>query len=61
MHLVDSILGPFEPKTPCMDVKFGTLCVLWTLGGQIYVVDALRPTEIECIVLDIEGLGESLM
>ena len=61
MHLVDSLLGPFEINGPCMNVKFVTLRVIWTLGCWIYVLDAFRSTEIDCIVLDKEGLGESLM
>ena len=61
MHLVNPILGPFELNGPCMDVKFVTLRVLWTLGGQIYVLDVIRPTKIDCMVLDIVGLGELLM
>ena len=44
-----------------MNVKFVTLRTIWTLGGQIYGLDALRPTEIDCIVLEKEGLGESFM
>ena len=61
MHLEDSILGPFELNGPCMNVKFVTLRVLWTLGGQIYVLNALRPLMIDCIVLDMEGLGDSFL
>ena len=61
MHLEDFILGPFELNDPCMNVKFVTLHVLWTLGGQIYVLNALRPIMIDCIFLDIEGLGESFL
>ena len=44
-----------------MNVKFVTLCTIWTLGGQIYGLDALRPTKIDCVVSDKEGLDESFM
>ena len=38
-----------------MHVKFVTLRAILTLGGQIYVLDALSPSEISCMGLDIEG------
>ena len=60
MHLIDLFLWVFESKAPCMDIKFVALRIKWTLGGQIYGFDALRPIIIDCIVLDKEGLGESL-
>ena len=46
---------------PCMHIKFVTLRVIWTLGGQIYVLDALSPTKIGLVDLDFGGLGESLI
>ena len=61
MHDINPILRPFGPNTPCIDVKFKALCRIWTLGGHIYHLDAFRPSKIDCIVLDKEGLGESLM
>ena len=60
MHLVDSVLEPFWPNTSCMDVKIGTLCIIWTLRGQIYDLDTSRLIKIDYIVLEKEGLGESL-
>ena len=59
MHLGGHILWIFGPKTPCMRIKFGTLRVKWTLGCQIYGFGVLSPTEIDYIVWDKEGLGES--
>ena len=44
-----------------MIVKFVTLRLIWTLGCRIYNLDALRPTEIDCIVLEKERLDESFM
>ena len=44
-----------------MNVKFVALRVIWTLGGQICILGAFKPSETDCIVLDIEGLSESLM
>ena len=61
MHLVGLFLWLFEPKTPCMYIKFEALRIKSTLGGQIYGFDTLIPIIIECVVLDIEGLGESFL
>ena len=44
-----------------MNIKFVALHIKGALGGQIYDLDALRPAKIDCIVLDIEGLGELFM
>ena len=46
---------------PCMHIKFVTLRVIWTLGGQLYILNVLSPPEIGCMDLDIEGLDESLI
>ena len=61
MHIVDLLLWLFEPNASCMYIKFVALHIKWTLGGQIYGFDALRPIIIDCIVLDKDGLGESFM
>ena len=61
MHLLDFIFGSFEHEDQCMNVKFVTLRVIWTLRGQIYVLDALSPTKIDWIFLDMEGLDELLI
>ena len=44
-----------------MYIMFEALLTKGALGGRIYDWDALRPTEIDCIVMDKEGLGESLI
>ena len=44
-----------------MDTKFVALHIIWTLGDQIYGLDAFRPIKIDCIVWDKEGLGESFI
>ena len=59
MHLIDLISGSFELKAPCMDVKFLTLHVISTLRGHIYPLDEMSSTEIELLVMDFRGLGES--
>ena len=41
-----------------MNVKFETLCDISTLGGQIYVLDALRLIEIDWIKFDHGGIDE---
>ena len=61
MHLVGLIFGPFELKDPCMDVKFITLRVISTLGGQIYTLDEMSSTEIEFMDMDFSGFGESFL
>ena len=61
MHHVDFILGPYELVNPRMHVKFVTLRAISTLGGQIYVLDALSPTKIDWIDMDFGGLDESSM
>ena len=44
-----------------MNVMFETICVILTLAGQIYVLDALSLTEIDWIFLDNGGLDESFL
>ena len=58
MHLVDLIFGSFKLKDLCMDVKFMTLRVISTLGGQIYTLDAMSSTEIDCMDMEFGGLAE---
>lgn len=44
-----------------MHVKFVTLRVISTLGGQIYTVDVISPIEIDWMDLDFGGLDESFI
>ena len=50
----------FLAKRPMHGHQVCILRVKWPLGGQIYSFDALRHIIIDCIVLDEEGLSESL-
>ena len=61
MHHKNHFLGLFELNSPCMNVKFVTLRVISTLGGQIYVLDALSPTKIDCMHFDFRELDESFL
>ena len=44
-----------------MDIKFVALRIIWTLGGQIYGLDAFWLIKADCIVWDKEGLDDSFM